>query len=213
MQSIVVLDYGMSNLRSVAKALECVCADKCRVVVTNRAEELLKADRIVFPGQGAIGQCMANLKRLNLVEALAVCVRSKPYLGICLGLQSIMDSSEEDEGTAGLGLVPGNVVRFPDNACDRKGQRCKIPHMGWNHVVRRREHPLWRDIDPGARFYFVHSYFVVPRRSEDTAAVTEHALEFASAVARDNLFAVQFHPEKSQRAGLQLLRNFTEWRP
>ena len=213
MQSIAVLDYGMSNLRSVSKALERVCADRCRVVVTDRADELLKAERIVFPGQGAIGQCMLNLKRLDLVQAIAACARSKPYLGICLGLQSIMDSSDEDEGITGLGIVPGNVVRFPDNARDRKGQRCKIPHMGWNHVVRRQSHALWRDISPDDRFYFVHSYHVVPRRSEDIAAVSEHTLEFVSAVARDNLFAVQFHPEKSQRAGLQLLRNFAEWRP
>ena len=213
MQSIAVLDYGMSNLRSVAKALEFVCAGRCRVLVTDRAEELLGAERVVFPGQGAIGQCMTNLRRLGLIEAVSSCVRSKPYLGICLGLQSLMESSEENGGTPCLGLVPGGVVHFPADPRDRAGERCKIPHMGWNHVIRRQAHALWRDIEPDARFYFVHSYFVAPRRSEDVAAVTEHALEFVSAVARENVFAVQFHPEKSQRAGLQLLRNFVAWRP
>ncbi|MBI2994626.1 MAG: imidazole glycerol phosphate synthase subunit HisH [Gammaproteobacteria bacterium] len=213
MQSIAVLDYGMSNLRSVAKALEFVCADRYRVIVTNRAEELLAAERVVFPGQGAIGQCMANLRRLDLVEAVEGCIRGKPYLGICLGLQSLMESSEEDGGTACLGLVPGGVVRFPADSRDPAGKRCKVPHMGWNQVARRQAHALWKDIDTDARFYFVHSYFVTPRRGEDVAAVTGHGIEFVSALARENVFAVQFHPEKSQRAGLQLLRNFVAWRP
>lgn len=213
MQTVAVLDYGMSNLRSVAKALEFVSERGCRITVTDRAEDLVAADRIVFPGQGAIGQCMENLARLDLGRALAESVRRKPYLGICLGLQSLMEHSAEDGGVAGLGLVPGTVARFPSNTGDADGARYKIPHMGWNGVVQRKSHPLWRGIESGERFYFVHSYFVVPARGEDIAATTDYALTFTSAVARDNVFAVQFHPEKSQRAGLQLLRNFLSWRP
>jgi glutamine amidotransferase len=211
-QTVAVLDYGMSNLRSVAKALLHVARD-CRIRVTDRPDEVRSADRLVFPGQGAIGECMRNLSTRGLREAVNESVRNKPYLGICLGLQCLMDESEEDQGTAGLGLIPGRVAHFPRDARDREGRRLKIPHMGWNEVSQSAAHPLWQGIEPGARFYFVHSYYVLPGRREDVAGSTDYAVRFAAAVARENIFAVQFHPEKSQRAGLRLLGNFLAWRP
>jgi glutamine amidotransferase len=205
-QTVAVLDYGMSNLRSVAKALAHV-GGNCRIAVTDRPEEILRADRLVFPGQGAIGECMRNLSRLG------ECARSKPYLGICLGLQCLMERSEEDSGTAGLGLIPGRVARFPRDSRDACGRRLKVPHMGWNEVAQAAAHPLWRGIEPGSRFYFVHSFYVEAARAADVAGSTDYAVHFAAAVARDNVFAVQFHPEKSQRAGLRLLGNFLDWKP
>ncbi|MBI2969273.1 MAG: imidazole glycerol phosphate synthase subunit HisH [Gammaproteobacteria bacterium] len=213
MQTVAVLDYGMSNLRSVAKALEYVADERSRIVVTDRPDRLRAADRIVFPGQGAIGQCMLNLARIEASEILAECLREKPYLGICLGLQCLMDASDEDGGTRGLGWLKGRVVRFPGDRRDEYGRRLKVPHMGWNEVAQAVEHPLWNGISSRERFYFVHSYYVAAERKEDVAGVTSYAVEFAAAVARDNLFAVQFHPEKSQHAGLRLLRNFIAWNP
>lgn len=202
----------MSNLRSVAKALAHV-GGNCRIAVTDRPEEVLRADRLVFPGQGAIGECMRNLSRLGLREAVVEFARSKPYLGICLGLQCLMERSEEDGDTAGLGLIPGRVTRFPRDARDAGGRRFKVPHMGWNEVAQSATHPLWQGIDPGSRFYFVHSFYVEAARAADVAGSTDYAVHFAAAVARDNVFAVQFHPEKSQRAGLRLLGNFLDWNP
>ncbi|MGH8246720.1 MAG: imidazole glycerol phosphate synthase subunit HisH [Gammaproteobacteria bacterium] len=213
MRTTAVLDYGMSNLRSVAKALECVADGVDRIVITERPDQLLAADRIVFPGQGAIGQCMANLSRLEAKQILAQCIRDKPYLGICLGMQCLMSASDEDGGTPGLNVLPGRVRRFPADRRDADGRRLKIPHMGWNQVAQVAAHPLWDGIGPDERFYFVHSFYVEPDRSEDTAGVTRYAVDFAAAVACDNLFAVQFHPEKSQHAGLRLLRNFLAWSP
>ena len=145
------------------------------------------------------------------MDVLLECIRNKPFLGICLGLQSLMDSSEEDGGTEALGIIPGKVCKFPDRARDTHGDILKVPHMGWNNVSFCMEHPLWKGIDPGSRFYFVHSYYVKPDDDVNIAAATDYIFEFTSAVARDNLFAVQFHPEKSQQAGLMLLRNFLEW--
>lgn len=212
MHTVAVLDYGMSNLRSVAKALAHV-GKGCRINVTDRAEEVRSAHRLVFPGQGAIGECMLNLDRLELREAVTESVRNKPYLGICLGLQCLMDESEENRGTTGLGLIPGRVARFPDNARGEDGRRLKIPHMGWNQVTQSRAHALWKGIEPGSRFYFVHSFYVEPKSRDDVAGSTDYAVPFAAAVARDNVFAVQFHPEKSQHAGLKLLANFLDWQP
>lgn len=213
MRTTAVLDYGMSNLRSVTKALECVADGVHRITVTERPDQLLAADRIVFPGQGAIGQCMANLSGLEAKEILAQCIKDKPYLGICLGMQCLMSASDEDGGTPGLDVLPGQVLRFPADPRDADGRRLKIPHIGWNQVAQVRAHPLWDGIGPNERFYFVHSFYVAPDRSEDTAGVTRYAVHFAAAVARDNLFAVQFHPEKSQHAGLRLLKNFLAWNP
>lgn len=213
MKTVAVLDFGGSNLRSVAKALENVAGGAHRVVVSDTAQALRSADRVVFPGQGAIGDCMARLKQLRLDEPLRDSITDKPFLGICLGLQTLMDESEEDGGTHGLGILGGTVVRFPDGLTDLStGERLKIPHMGWNQVMPRIDHPLWAGIVPGARFYFVHSYYVQPR-PQLIAGTTLYGVDFASAVASNNIFAVQFHPEKSQSAGLTLLSNFLNWKP
>jgi glutamine amidotransferase len=213
MQTVAVLDYGMSNLRSVVRALESVAENRHRIEVTDDPARLPGADRIVFPGQGAIGQCMINLARTGLDRALLECLESKPYLGICLGLQCLMDRSEENGGTGCFGVIAGDVLHFPAGMNEENGTRCKIPHMGWNRVRHAAEHALWKGIEPGERFYFVHSYYVRPAADSDIAGSTAYGISFASAVARDNLFAVQFHPEKSQRAGLALLRNFLDWNP
>jgi len=207
----VVIDYGSSNLRSVAKALEHVSDGKSKILISDQEQDILSADRIVFPGQGAIGQCMQSLNEKGLDLVLRECIYTKPFLGICMGLQTLMDESEEDGGMQGLGIIPGKVIKFPNNIRDVKGDVCKIPHMGWNQVHFSLDHPLWQGINSGERFYFVHSYYVQTERKEDIAAMTDYATEFISAISHDNLFAVQFHPEKSQRAGLQFLKNFLEW--
>ncbi|GBE11242.1 imidazole glycerol phosphate synthase subunit HisH 1 [bacterium BMS3Bbin12] len=210
MNTVAIIDYGMSNLRSVHKALEHV-APHARIYVTDDPRRVREAARIVFPGQGAIGECMERLRARGLDEAIVETLHARPFLGICLGLQALMGFSEENGGTPGLGAFPGSVVRFPEDARDPDGGRLKIPHMGWNEVHRTRDHPLWDDIARDDRFYFVHSYHVVPEDGALVAATTPYAGGFASALARDNIFAVQFHPEKSQRAGLTLLRNFLRW--
>lgn len=210
MQTIAVVDYGASNLRSVSKALEYVCDEHSRILVSDRPEQVLAADKVVFPGQGAIGQCMASLAEKDLAEVLKECMASKPFLGICLGLQSLMTESEENEGTKGLGVIAGRVKRFQVGAGQ---EQMKIPHMGWNHVIQEKPHALWQGIESGERFYFVHSYYVEAEDSEDVAASCDYILKFSAAVARENLFATQFHPEKSQRAGLSLLQNFLRWKP
>ena len=211
MSKIAVLDYGTSNLRSVAKALEFVAVGPHDILVTDQRREILNADRVVFPGQGAVGQCMKSLKDSGLDDIVRECINTKPFLGICLGLQSLMQTSDEDGGVEGLGIIPGKVVRFPDNVKDEHGDICKIPHMGWNRVNQQAPHPLWKNIEDGARFYFVHSYYVQAENDEDIAAKTNYATEFTSAVASGNIFATQFHPEKSQHAGLTLLKNFLSW--
>ncbi len=211
MQTVAVIDYGASNLRSVARALAYISRDRHRVIVSDRAEEIYQADRIVFPGQGAIRQCMASLRDKSLDQVLLECLKSKPFLGLCLGLQTLMTCSAEDGGTNGLDVLPGRVEKFPEQRKDSAGNICKIPHMGWNNVIQQQPHPLWKGIESGEQFYFVHSYYVKPEQAEITAGTTEYIVDFTSAAARDNLFAVQFHPEKSQRAGLQLLGNFLQW--
>ncbi len=212
--TVVVLDYGMSNLRSVAKALEHVSDGRQRVVVSGTAADLERAERVVFPGQGAIGECMAHLSAMGVIETLREAAQTKPFLGLCLGLQALMDWSAEGDGTAGLGLCPGRVLRFPQGLTDPEtGERLKIPHMGWNYAVPTRPHPLFAGIAPGERFYFVHSYHVAPEDESWIAATTEYGSAFVSALAKGGVFAVQFHPEKSQRAGLQLLENFLAWEP
>ncbi len=211
MPTVAVIDYGASNLRSVAKALEHVAENDHQIIVSNQVEQILSADRVVFPGQGAIGQCMTSLKEKELDGAIKECINTKPFLGICLGLQSLMDESDEDGGTKCLGVIQGKVIRFQDNIKNEQGDTCKIPHMGWNNVYQKHKHPLWQGIEDGTRFYFVHSYYVQPENEEDIAAKTNYVAEFTSAAARDNIFAMQFHPEKSQKAGLTLLKNFLSW--
>lgn len=211
-QRIAVIDYGMSNLRSVAKAIEHVVAPGDTVVVTDDPETIRSAARVVFPGQGAARDCMAAISGHHLNQAILEAARSKPFLGICMGLQVLLAWSEENEGTPLLGLIPGRVVRFP-SGMEVGGLPLKIPHMGWNRVAQHKPHPLWRDIPDGSRFYFVHSYFVVPEDATLVAGRTDYGVSFTSVLAHANLFATQFHPEKSADQGLRLLANFIRWHP
>lgn len=204
MTTVAVIDYGMGNIRSVRKALEHV-ADGARIVVASDGDTVLSADRVVLPGVGALRDCIDELRRLDLITALLEVIRTRPFLGICLGMQALMDHSEENGGTPGLGVIAGDVPRFPS------GAGLKIPHMGWNRVHQLRPHPLWQGVPQDSHFYFVHSYHVRPVAPADAAATTEYGIGFASALGRDNVFAVQFHPEKSQQAGLALLGNFVRW--
>ena len=199
-----MVDYGMGNLRSVAKALEHV-APQANVQVTAEPRTILDADRVVVPGQGALPDCMRQLAASGARDAVIEATRAKPFLGICIGLQMLFERGEEGDA-AGLGLFPGRVPRFAVNGL-------KIPHMGWNEVRQARPHTLWAGIPDASRFYFVHSYYPQPRDAELTAATAIYGAPFTCAIARDNIFAVQFHPEKSQSAGLQLLSNFVRWRP
>lgn len=207
MSSVVVIDYGMGNLHSIAKALEHAGG---RVEVSRDPARIRAAERLVFPGVGAIRHCMEELERLELAELIREQAGQRPLLGVCLGMQAMLDFSEENEGTRALGLFPGRVRRFPEGLTDAAGTPLKVPHMGWNQVETR-AHPLWDGIASGTRFYFVHSYYVDPARASDVRGWTEYGLGFASAIGRDNVFAVQFHPEKSQQAGLRLLANFLAW--
>ena len=194
----------MGNLRSVAKALEHV-APGAEVLATADPAAIRSAERVVVPGQGAMPDCMRQLAASGAREAVVEAAGAKPFLGICIGLQMLFERGEEGD-TRGLGLLPGNVPRF-------RVSDLKIPHMGWNEVLQRRRHALWAGIADRSRFYFVHSYFPAPRDEGLTAATCVYGMPFTCAVARDNIFAVQFHPEKSQSAGLQLLSNFVRWRP
>ena len=207
---IAVIDYGMGNLRSVSKAVEHVAGGKDKVLVTDDPGLIAAADRVVFPGQGAARDCMAAISDHHLNQAVLAAARSKPFLGICMGLQVLMGFSEENGDTRLLGLLEGDVRRFP-NGMEHAGRRLKIPQMGWNQVHQNGDHPLWRDIPQASRFYFVHSYYVVPKAPELVAGTTDYGISFTSAIARDNLFATQFHPEKSADAGLKLLENFVRW--
>jgi glutamine amidotransferase len=201
---IAVVDYGMGNLRSVSKALEHV-APQAQVLVTADPALIRSAERVVVPGQGALGDCMRSLAESGARDAVLEALRAKPYLGICLGLQMLFQHGEEGD-TPGLAVLQGNVPRFTV-------QGLKIPHMGWNEVVQQKPHPLWAGISDKSRFYFVHSYYPAPAEPAVTAATCVYGAPFTCAVARDNIFAVQFHPEKSQSAGLQLLSNFVRWHP
>ncbi|HWD21866.1 MAG TPA: imidazole glycerol phosphate synthase subunit HisH [Burkholderiales bacterium] len=201
---IAVVDYGMGNLRSVAKAIEHV-APQTEVIVTADPDMIVSCEKVVVPGQGAMPDCMRQLRESGAREAVIEAARTKPFLGICIGLQMLFEHGEEGD-TQGLGLLAGEVPRFA-------APGLKIPHMGWNEVIQTRPHPLWAEIANNSRFYFVHSYYPVPRDPALTAGTAVYGKSFTCAVARDNIFAVQFHPEKSQSAGLQLLSNFVRWRP
>jgi len=209
-KSIAVIDYGMGNLRSVSKAIEHVADSGDVVHVTDNPELILNADRVVFPGQGAARDCMAAISDHHLNKAVLEAAASKPFFGICMGLQVLMSFSEENDATELLGLIPGNVKRFP-SAVDEAGDKLKIPQMGWNRVKQKQAHPLWKGVEDDCRFYFVHSYYIDPENTELIAGTTDYGVQFASVVAQDNLFATQFHPEKSAKAGLQLLKNFIDW--
>ena len=209
---IAVIDYGMGNLRSVSKAIEHVAPGR-KVVVTSNPDEVAAAGRVVFPGQGAMPDCMREMESRGLRPALIEAARSKPFLGICIGLQMLFEHSEEGD-TRGLGLLPGVVRRFPQaRMVGAKGEKLKVPHMGWNEVEQAIKHPLWAGIPDHSRFYFVHSYYPEPADSSQIAGWSASPFRFACAAARGNLFAVQFHPEKSHTAGLQLLANFVVWQP
>jgi len=197
---IIVVDYGMGNLRSVAKALEKVGLD---VKVSSKPEEIKNAKGIVVPGVGAFGDAMHNLDRLNLLQpVLSAINEGKPYLGICLGLQILFEYGYEFGEHEGLGVLKGKVVRFEN----REGY--KVPHMGWNQVWIKQKEGLFSGIKDGEYYYFVHSFYAVPQDEKDTASITDYIVNFCSAVQKDNIWAVQFHPEKSQKAGLKLLENF-----
>jgi glutamine amidotransferase len=205
--TIAVVDYGMGNIRSVSKALERVAPGE-RVLVTSDPAAIGAAERVVVPGQGAMPDCMRQLAASGAREAVVEATRAKPFLGICIGMQMLFERGEEGD-TPGLGLLAGGVPRFP--AARMAG--LKVPHMGWNQVRQSRAHALWSGIASGERFYFVHSYFPAPADAGLAAATCEYGVAFTCAIARDNIFAVQFHPEKSQSAGLRLLSNFVQWRP
>lgn len=212
MTTVAIIDYGMGNLRSVAKAIEHV-APGHQVYVTSDPSVVAAVDRVVFPGQGAMPDCMRELELRGLRPAVLEAAASRPFLGICIGQQMLFDHSEEGD-VPGLGVFAGEVVRFRDEQMvGADGTRLKVPHMGWNEVRHNGAHPLWEGIPDGERFYFVHSYYVAPADSTVIAAETDYGLRFTSAVARANIFAVQFHPEKSAQAGLRLLSNFIHWAP
>ena len=208
---IVVIDYSMGNLHSVHKALQHVSSDK--VVISSSPDEILKADRIVFPGQGAARDCMNELHKRELVEVVKEVSQTKPFLGICMGMQVLMEHSVENDGIDCIGLYQGTVQHFTDHidATDAAGNRLKIPQMGWNQISQTKEHPLWNGIKDNAHFYFVHSYFVEPSDKTLITGETEFGIKYPSAIAKDNVFAIQSHPEKSADDGLQLLKNFTNW--
>ncbi len=212
MKVVAVIDYGMGNLHSVAKALEKVAVDT-QVLVTSDAEAILKADRVVLPGVGAIRDCMAEIKRLGIDQVVSEVITSKPLLGVCVGMQALLSHSAENGGTDGLNILPGEVRFFTDTfAAKPECASLKVPHMGWNQVCQNdTAHPMWKKIAQNSRFYFVHSYYAPALETSICAATTDYGVQIAAAVHRDNIFATQFHPEKSADDGLQLYANFLNW--
>jgi glutamine amidotransferase len=209
---IAVIDYGMGNLRSVAKALEHVAPDK-NIVITSNPDEVMQAERVVFPGQGAMPDCMRELDSRGLREVVLEAASTKPFLGICIGLQMLFEASEEGNAQ-GLGFLKGNVKRFAQELKDEQGDKIKVPHMGWNQVYQQDpSHPMWQGIADGERFYYVHSYYVQADNQAIASGYSQYPQKFTSVIATKNVFAVQFHPEKSAAAGLQLLSNFVNWKP
>jgi imidazole glycerol-phosphate synthase subunit HisH len=222
-RTVAVVDYGMGNLRSVAQAVLHVARetsggrDEIAVVVTSDPATVVAAERVVLPGQGAMPDCMRELRESGLEAAVRQAAATKPLLGVCIGMQMLLERSEEGDapgGTPGLGLIAGEVVRFRlDGRLQGDGSRFKVPQMGWNEVVQARAHPLWNGIPDRAFFYFVHSYCARPTDERHSAGETDYGGRFTSALARDNIFATQFHPEKSAEHGLALYRNFLHWNP
>lgn len=214
MSQIAIIDYGMGNLRSVSQALHHV-APSASIKITDDRETILNADRVVFPGQGAARDCMRALEQHQLIEVVKDAITSKPFLGICMGMQVLMQHSEENGGVDCMGIYAGQVRNFANvvgqQASSTVSERLKIPQMGWNQVFQKTAHPLWHGIASGSRFYFVHSYFVQPDDNSLITGETEYGVAYASAIARDNVFAIQAHPEKSADDGLRLLKNFTTW--
>jgi imidazole glycerol-phosphate synthase subunit HisH len=214
MTHVAVIDYGMGNLHSVAKAIEHVgvrAGMKLMVSVTADAGVLQRADRLVFPGVGAMRDCMAEIRRLCIDEIVREQARQKPVLAICVGMQALMQHSDENGGVDCIGLFAGAVKRFDNGMTDANGETLKVPHMGWNRVRQTRPHALWRHIPDNDRFYFVHSYYAVPDAPSEVFGESDYPQPFCVALAHKNVFAVQFHPEKSQNNGLQLYENFLTW--
>jgi glutamine amidotransferase len=228
--SVVIIDYGMGNLHSVSSALSHVSPDS-NVQISADREAILSADKVVFPGVGAIRDCMAEIRRLGFDTLVPeIVAQGKPVLGICVGMQALLESSEENGGVEGIGLLPGRVRFFGEDLCDEQGLRLKVPHMGWNNVEQVIDHPLWHGIENNSRFYFVHSYYVELEKSAKfasrvetgnsaeaakgsslVAGLSSYSLNFSAAMSHNNLFATQFHPEKSHTNGLKLLKNFVAW--
>ena len=211
MQTIAVVDYGMGNLRSVVNALEHVSGKQQQVVLTSNPEQVMKADRVVFPGQGAARDCMQAIESYELRDTILAAAEQKPFLGICMGMQVLVNFSEENQGTDCLSVYAGQVKYFGDSHQDADGNKLKVPHMGWNNLSQTRSHPLWNNIEDNARFYFVHSYYLECADKQLIVGECDYGFTFTSAIAKNNVFALQCHPEKSAKAGLQLLTNFVEW--
>jgi glutamine amidotransferase len=217
MRTVAVIDYGMGNLRSVAQAVMAAAHDSnIQVVITAKPEEVQAAERVVLPGQGAMRDCMRELHNSGLMPAVLDAAANKPLFGVCVGMQMLLDHSAEGgaDGTACLGLIPGEVVKF-DLAGQHQadGSRFKVPQMGWNQVRQTQAHPLWAGVPDNSYFYFVHSFYARPLDARHTAGVSDYGQSFTSVVSRDNIFATQFHPEKSADMGLMLYRNFLSWSP
>ncbi|WP_163371348.1 imidazole glycerol phosphate synthase subunit HisH [Endozoicomonas acroporae] len=214
MKTVAVIDYGMGNLHSVSKALEHVAEANTRIIVTSDPGQILAADKAVLPGVGAIRDCMAEIRRHGVDEVVREVAANRPLLGICVGMQVLLDHSEENGGVECLGLLSGEVKFFGKDLRDSEGTRLKVPHMGWS-PVRQAEpsHPLWQGIEDNARFYFVHSYYARVANAAMVVGRSDYGLGFDVALGHDNIVAVQFHPEKSAANGLQLLENFLTWKP
>ena len=211
----IIIDYGMGNLHSVQKSVHAAAQRAnihTQIQLTSRVQDIYAADRVIFPGQGAMPDCMAALNQSNLADAIRDALKNKPFFGICVGAQLLFEHSEEGD-TQGLGWFSGCVKRFSANQADAQGNRLKIPHTGWNNVCQTQAHPLFANIPQNERFYFVHSYYFAPTQPEITLATSQYLQEFACIIGKDNVFATQFHTEKSHEAGLQLLQNFLHWQP
>ena len=217
MSTVAVIDYGMGNLRSVAQAvLHAAQGIGVEVIITSQPEQVRAAERVVLPGQGAMRDCMRELRDSGMLPVVLEAAASKPLFGVCVGMQMLLEHSAEggEGGTASLGLMPGEVVRFElEGQHQPDGSRFKVPQMGWNQVWQTRAHPVWAGVPDGSHFYFVHSYYAKPSDARHTAGETDYGGRFTSALARDNIFATQFHPEKSADSGLALYRNFLAWKP
>ncbi len=210
---VAIVDYGMGNLHSVFKSVQAACQhanNATEVFLTNKPEEVLAADKVIFPGQGAMPDCMKALNQSGLADVITESLKDKPFLGICVGAQLLFESSEEGN-TKGLGWFDGEVKRFSSSLYDQKNNHLKVPHMGWNNVYQEQKHPMFQDIEQASRFYYVHSYYFAPKNRDIVLATTEYPDSFACVVGKDNVFAAQFHPEKSHTSGLILLRNFLNW--
>jgi len=209
MTKIALLDYGMGNLHSVSKALTNVGAE---VSITNDPKVVAAADKIVFPGVGAMRDCMIGMREAGIDDVVRKAIFNKPVMAICVGMQALFEQSSENGGTECLGILDGNVEAFDPSWTDEQGATIKVPHMGWNTITElESNHPLWHGIEDNAHFYFVHSYYCAPNDNSQVAAICDYGQPFCASIIKDNLFATQFHPEKSHTAGLQLLKNFVEW--